>query len=521
MQKKFDLKENLKILPDKPGVYIHKDEAGEIIYVGKAISLKNRIRQYFRSKKGLDPKVKALMSHIREFEYIVTDNEMEALLLEAALIKKHMPKYNVLLRDDKSFPYIKLTVAEEWPTLIKTRRLEDDGNLYFGPYTDGGALTQLIDLLSDIYGLKRCNAKSFPQGFKPCLNFHIEKCSGLCAGLVDNAEYRKSVEEVAEFLSGNTKGVLKILEEKMKEASDNLEYEQAADYRDKIAAVKAVPDQERLDNFINKIKRNKVKVVRRKAEETREAKLARLKEIDQAWETMGLRPPKDFQEGSESFISRIESYDISHIGGQDAVGALVVYVKGEKSKKDYRRFRIRMAEGSGDTDSLKEVLSRRMKRALEEAPGFEVLPDLILVDGGKNQVNAVEEVLSLMMINIPVIGMVKDEKHKTRGLIYRDVEYDLKNLGALRKFIGEIQEEVHRFALDYHRGLRAQGLKKSELDEIPGIGPKRKAALLREFRSLKAIKNASLEELVKVDGLTEKTAENVYKHFHNDVVKHR
>lgn len=506
----FDLRENLKILPDKPGVYIHKDDKGEIIYVGKAISLKNRVRQYFQSQKGLDPKVRAMVSHISEFEYIITQSEMEALLLEAALIKKYMPKYNVLLRDDKSFPYIKLTIAEEWPGLVKTRRLIDDGSLYFGPYTDGAALTRLIDLLSDIYGLKRCNASNFPPGFKPCLNFHIEKCRGLCAGLVDNEEYRKSIDRVAEFLNGNTRGVLTMLEAQMKEASDKMEYEKAAELRDKITAVKAVPDQERLDGFLGRINKNKVCVVRRKAEETKESKAVWLKAIDDGWEKIGL-----------TLIRRIESYDISHIAGQDAVGAMVVYEAGEKSKKDYRRFRIRIGQGWGDTDSLKEVIGRRMKKALEGASGFDVLPDLILVDGGKNQVNAVREVLSLLMINIPVAGMVKDEKHKTRALIYRNAEYELKGMGELRKFIGEIQEEVHRFAIEYHRGLRSQKLKKSELDEIPGIGEKRKTALLREFKSIKALKNATIDELQKVEGMNIKAAENVYGHFHNDVVNHR
>lgn len=510
--KEFDLKENLKALPDKPGVYIHKDKAGEIIYVGKAISLKNRIRQYFQSQKAMDPKVRAMISHISEFEYIITGNEMEALLLEAALIKKYMPKYNVLLRDDKSFPYIKLTVAEEWPTLVKTRRLIDDGSLYFGPYTDGAALNRLIDLLSDIYGLKRCNAKSFPPGFKPCLNFHIEKCRGLCAGLVDNSEYRESIDKVIEFLSGNTKGILQELENKMHEASEKLEFELAADYRDKITAVRAVPDQEKLDDFIEKISKNRVKVVRRKAEEIKEKEAARIKAINEDWEKLGFAT-------SGGSVQRIESYDISHIAGEDAVGAMVVFESGRKIRKDYRRFRIRMSEGQGDTDSLKEVIGRRMKKALEQAPRFALLPDLILVDGGINQVNAVSEVLALMMINIPVAGMVKNEKHKTRGLIYKGREYELKELPGLRPYIGEIQEEVHRFAVEYHRGLRTHGLKKSELDKIPGIGEKRKAALLREFKSIGSIRNATVDELRKVDGMSLQAAVNVYNHFNNDVVK--
>jgi excinuclease ABC C subunit len=366
----FDIKENLKNLPDKPGVYLHKDKDGQIIYVGKAISLKNRVRQYFQSTSKLDPKVRAMVSHIEEFEYIITGTEMEALILENSLIKKYMPKYNVLLRDDKTFPYIKVTLQEEWPRLIKTRRVLTDGARYFGPYTDAAATVQIIDLLSSIYQLKRCGSHSFPEDWRPCLHYHLRECRGLCTGRADAALYRKDLEQVMDFLNGDTKGVLAYLNQRMAEEAEAMNYERAAEYRDIINSVSAIPDQERLDEFLSDVKRNRVKVVRRRAEELARKEQEKLQTLQDAWALAGLLG-----------VHRVEAYDISHIAGTDAVGAMVVFLDGYPQRKAYRRFRIKTAPGGGDTDSLQEVIYRRMKRGLANDPGFSILPDLLLIDG--------------------------------------------------------------------------------------------------------------------------------------------
>lgn len=504
----FDIKENLKRLPDRPGVYLHKDKDGEIIYVGKAISLKNRVRQYFQSKSNLDPKVKAMVSHIEEFEYIITDTEMEALLLESSLIKKHMPKYNVLLRDDKSFPYIKVTLGEDWPRLVKTRRVLDDGGVYFGPYTDATAVSHLVELLSDIYGLKRCSSNNFPEGFKPCLNYHIQHCRGICRGNIDKDRYLNGVEQVIEFLSGDTRGILEYLDRQMKKEAEELNFEKAAEYRDQIAAVGAIPNQEKLDEFLALVKRNKVKVVRRKAEEYAKQEEERRKALTEAWEKAGL--PN---------ILRIEAFDISHIAGTDSVGGMVVFEEGRPLKKAYRRFRIKTAPGGGDTDSLQEVLHRRLKKAGEGSPSFLPIPDLLLIDGGINQVNAVLQVVTALGFKIPVAGMVKDEKHRTRGLVFQGREIDLKDNRVLLRHISSIQEEVHRFAIEYHRGLRSKKMSKSILDEVPGIGEKRKLALLKELGGISAIAKADVETLAAVYGMNRKVAEGVKKHLNNTVEK--
>lgn len=506
----FNISDNLKELPDKPGVYMHKDEEGQIIYIGKAISLKNRIRQYFQSKSNLDPKVRAMVSHIKEFEYIITETEMEALLLESNLIKKYMPKYNVLLRDDKSFPYIKVTINEKWPRLVKTRRIIEDGSVYFGPYTDVSSMDRLIELLTEIYSIKRCSTVNFPKDFKPCLNFHIEKCQGICKGDVDNSEYRKSVDQAVDFLFGNTKGILAQLKDRMAEAAGNMDYEKAAEYRDQIIAVEAIPDQERLDDFLAAVRRNKVKVIRRRAEESKKQERERIKAIDDGWKVVGLA-------GSR----RIEAYDISHIAGTDAVGAMVVFENCKKLKKSYRRFRIKTAPGGGDTDSLKEVIYRRLKRALDGSQGFLPLPDLMLIDGGINQVNAALEVVNALKLRIPIAGMVKNERHKTKGLIYDGQEKDLKNNRPLLRYISLIQDEVHRFAIDYHRGLRSKKLKKSVLDDIPGIGEKRKAALLKSLGNIENIRRADIETLRKVEGMNLPAAKNVKEHLNKLIVKNQ
>ncbi len=505
----FDIKENLRNLPDTPGVYLHKDKEGNVIYVGKAISLKNRVRQYFQATSRMDPKVKAMVSHIAEFEYILTDTEMQALLLEAQLVKKYMPKYNVLLRDDKSFPYIKVTLGDHWPRVIKTRRVLDDGARYFGPYTDVTALHQIVDLFYDVYGLKRCAGQSFPEGWKPCLNHHIGKCKGYCALPANHQEYLDAIRQILEFLGGDTHDVLHYLNQKMQEEAAALNYEKAAQYRDQISAISAIPNQEKLDSFLSQVGRNRVKVVRRYAERIAEKEKEKREQLDVSLKKIA----------GISADSRIEAYDISHIAGTDAVGGMVVFQDGKPERKAYRRFRIRTAPGGGDTDSLQEVLYRRIKRGLSGDQSFLPLPDLLLIDGGKNQVNAVSQVLSALGVSIPVAGMVKDEKHRTRGLIFGDVEIDLKGEPPLYHYIGRIQEEVHRFAIEYHRGLRTKKLQKSALDEIPGIGDKRKQALFANFGSIEAIAKADIDVLRGLPGMNLAAAEAVKKHLNNFIVK--
>jgi excinuclease UvrABC nuclease subunit len=505
----FDIKENLRNLPDHPGVYLHKDEEGRIIYVGKAISLKNRVRQYFQSTYRMDPKVRAMVSHIAEFEYILTGTEMEALILESQLVKKYMPKYNVLLRDDKSFPYIKVTTAEYWPRVFKTRRIIDDGSRYFGPYTDVTALHHIVDMLSDIYGLKRCAAQSFSEEWTPCLNYHIEKCRGFCTMPEDHDAYMEVIDQIVAFLSGDTQKLLAHLNQQMEDAARDLNYEKAAVYRDQIAAVATIPNQDKLDSFLEQVGRNRVKVVRRRAEALAQKEEERRAALDASLNALaGL-----------SAAARIEAYDISHIAGTDAVGAMVVFQDGKPFRKGYRRFRIRTAPGGGDTDSLQEVLYRRIKRGLDGDAGFLPLPELLLIDGGKNQVNAVSQVLAALKVEIPVAGMVKDDKHRTRGLVFHGEEKDLRGDPPLYRFAGTVQEEVHRFAIEYHRSLRAKKLQKSALDEIPGIGEKRKQALFNSFKSIEGIAEAEIEAIASVPGMNRPAAEAVKKHLNNFVVK--
>jgi len=505
----FDIRDNLKNLPDRPGVYLHKDEGGNIIYVGKAISLKNRVRQYFQSSSRMDPKVRAMVSHIAEFEYILTGSEMEALLLEAQLVKKYMPQYNVLLRDDKSFPYIKVTLGETWPRVLKTRRILNDGGRYFGPYTDVTALHQIVDFLSDTYRLKRCSPQTFPPDWKPCLNYHIGKCGGYCSVEGNHEEYRQEIKHILELLSGDTKDVLSDLEDRMITAAEELEFEKAATYRDQMAAIATIPNQEQLDGFLTQIGKNRIKVVKRRAERLAEKEQKEMEALEESLRRWG----------GFSLANRMEAYDISHIAGTDAVGGMVVFQDGRPLRKAYRRFRIRTAPGGGDTDSLQEVLYRRLRRGLAGDPGFLPLPDLLLIDGGKNQVHAVELVLKALGAEIPVAGMVKDEKHRTRGLIYQEEEMDLQGDRPLYRYISRIQEEVHRFSVEYHRGQRAKKLKQSVLDDIPGIGEKRKQILLKNFESIEAMAGAGIEELKALPGMNLAAAEAVKNHLNNSVVK--
>jgi excinuclease ABC subunit C len=619
----FDIKENLRKLPDTPGVYIHKDKLGQVIYVGKAISLRNRVRQYFQSSKNMPAKVRAMVSHIEEFEYITTHTEMEALILECTLIKRYMPKYNVLLRDDKTYPYIKITLNEEYPRLIKTRRIEKDDCKYFGPYTDVGAVNQMIDLLNGIFAFKRCASRKFPDEVKPCLNYHIKQCLGVCTGNVDHQSYLENIGQTIEFLNGKTKPLIKELTEKMTKEAEMLNYEKAAEFRDYIEAAKAVTEKQRvvmlgvrdldialalcsgqkyyvvlffvrngklsgresfdmegtedkqelvsefikqhysenpnvpyeilveqsleenelMEEFLSELAGRQVKITvpqrgdkRKLLELAQHDSIEMLKTIDEKADNQKARKlaisreladlvskvqGESEKEAKEDFQKdyRIEAYDISNTNGVDSVGAMVVFEGLRPNKKEYRRFKIRTVEGPNDYGSMQEVIYRRFKRAMEGDAAFKTLPDLLFIDGSKGQVSAVQQILDAMKLNIAVVGMAKDDKHRTRALVYKtkgQAEYEeimLKERPLLYKYTGAIQEEVHRFAIDYHRGLRGKKLQGSALDEIQGVGPQRRNSLLSHFGSLEKIRNATIEELCVAPGITEQIAKNIREYF--------
>ena len=610
----FDIKENLKKLPDSPGVYIHKDRLGEVIYVGKAVSLRNRVRQYFQSQKNMDSKVSAMVSHIAEFEYITTATEMEALILECNLIKRYSPKYNILLRDDKTYPYIKITMKEDYPRILKTRRVENDGARYFGPYSDAGAVNRIVDLMGEIYRLKKCSAQRFPKGFRPCLNYYIEQCRGICTGYVSKDEYRETVNKVAEFLGGSTKPLVNEMKAKLEAAAEQLDFETAAKYRDNIMALEAINEKQRVvlrsdkdmdiiltlkgreDSFIvvfyvrdGKLSGRENFEMHTEGEESSGEMISSFikqyygeltsgpKEIlteealsdanilsdylSQLWgrKTSVFMPlkgekkaildlaRKDVVEMAKTIDDRaearaeredslrkqidavysclkngphgyrVEAYDISDINGVDSVGAMVVFDGSRRLKKDYRRFKVKTVEGSDDYGSMQEVLYRRFKRAQADDAAFNTYPDMLFIDGGKGHVAAANKVLRAMQIDIPAFGMAKDDSHRTKELVYeKDGEFStiqIKDSPLLFKYVGNIQEEVHRFAIDYHRTLRTKNMLTSVLDEIEGIGPVKRNSLLAYFGSVDRIKAAAAEELVKVDGITEKNAQNILKYF--------
>jgi len=624
----FDIKENLKKLPDSPGVYMHKDKLGNIIYVGKAISLRNRVRQYFQSSRNMDPRVRSMVSQIAEFEYITVGSEMESLILECNLIKKHRPKYNILLRDDKTYPYIKVT-SEEYPRVMKTRLLKKDGSRYFGPYSDAGAVNKIVDFLNASFELKRCSAASFPEGFKPCLNYHINQCRGVCTGLVSKEEYDQAVAGAVEFLNGHNQTVMARLNAKMKEASEKMEYEEAAAYRDYIQAAKALSetqrvvmrhndeadivipcnteedaymiifyvrdgkligresysleaqmsvdsdeasmlaafltqhysrmasipkeilvsklpkDSETLEKFLTEEAGHNVKLLRpergekralvklavKDAEEmakTLDERAAAEKERKQTlgrelWEVLSKIEDMPAYDGREY---RAEAYDISNTNGVDTVGAMVVFNGLKPDRKGYRKFKIRSVRGQDDYASMQEVLSRRFMRVFDGDEKFAVLPDIIFMDGGKGHVSTALEVIDATGFDIPVVGMVKDDHHRTRALIYRDgdefKEVSLADKPLLYKYIGRMQEEVHRFAIDYHRKVRGKSLTGSLLDEIEGIGPVRRGGLLEAFGSIDEIRRLAtsedpedLDRLAKAPGMDRKSAESVKRFFEN------
>lgn len=617
----FDIKEELSKLPIKPGVYLMKDARENIIYVGKAIVLKNRVRQYFQASANHTSKIKKMVSQIQSFEYILTDSEMEALILECNLIKKHRPRYNTLLKDDKTFPYIKVTVQEEFPRVIYTRTVERDKAKYFGPYTNALAAKEIIELLRKIWKIRSCSRK-LPENIgkeRPCLYYHIGQCNAPCQGYIGAKEYKANIDEVIGFLSGNFSPITEILKEKMEIASENLEFERAAEYRDQLKSISTIAEKQKIDKNNNKdqdivgcardeksfliqvffirngkmVGREQISiknteemeqkevlgifikqfysgspyvpkeiilqeiieevniieewlsdrkgqkvslVVPQKGDKIKLLQLAQrnaeisLKQFGDAYRKKQLKTKGAITElyqllelEPENF--RVEAYDISNTQGFESVGAMVVFEDGEPKKREYRKFKIKTVTGADDYASMQEVVTRRFQRGLEEQKEllikgldgeygkFSKFPGLLLADGGKGHVSAVIEALELIGIEIPVCGMVKDASHRTRALLYNNLEIDLSKHQNIFNLITRIQDEVHRFAIEYHRNLRGKAQVESVLDQIKGIGPKSRKALLLEMGSLEAIKKATLEELKNVKGINKNQAEAVYYFF--------
>ena len=612
----FDIQEELKKLPAKPGVYLMHDEKDEIIYVGKAISLKNRVRQYFQTSRNKGPKIEQMVTKIARFEYIITDSELEALVLECNLIKEHRPKYNTMLMDDKTYPYIKVTVKESYPRVLFSRQMKKDKAKYFGPYTSAAAVKDTIELIRKIYKLRTCN-RNLPkdQGKeRPCLNYHIKQCDAPCQGYISEEAYGEKVKKAMEFLNGNFDPVLKDLAEKMYEASENMEFEQAIEYRELINSVKQIAQKQKISNsdgedkdiiamasdgedavvqvfFVREgrlIGRDHFYLRIVPNEKTSEVLSSFVKqfyagtpfvpkelmlqtEIEDAdviseWlsnrkgQKVYLRVPKIGQkeklvelaaknanlvlsqdrekikreEGRTigaakeiaswldlPHIHRMEAFDISNISGFENVGSMVVYEKGKPKRSDYRKFKIKGVQGPDDYACMEEVLKRRFTHGLqdqekEEIGGFSKFPDLIMMDGGKGQVNIALNVLAELGLEIPVCGMVKDDKHRTRGLYFENREIPIDKGSEGFRLITRIQDEAHRFAIEYHRSLRTKDQVHSILDDIDGIGPARRKALMKAFQSLDEIRAADVERLSQVPSMNRGAAEKVYEFFHKE-----
>ena len=617
----FNIEEELKKLPAQPGVYIMHDKKDEIIYVGKAISLKNRVRQYFQSSRNKTAKIEQMVSRIARFEYIITDSELEALVLECNLIKEHRPRYNTMLKDDKSYPYIKVTIHEEYPRVLFSRDMKKDKSKYFGPYTSAGAVKDTIDLIHKLYRIRTCS-RILPKDIgkdRPCLNYHIKQCDAPCQGYISKEEYRKNVEQALEFLNGRFDPVMKSLEQKMQAASEELDFEKAIEYRELLGSVKqvaqkqkitsssmedrdiiamardetdavvqvffvregrligrehfhvtiataedagqiltsfvkqfyagtpfiprelwvqaALEDSEVISQWLTAKRGQKVRiVVPQKGEKERLVELAEknaalvLSQDKEKIKREELRTIGAMNQVGGwlglSGIRRIEAYDISNISGFESVGSMIVYEDGKPKRNDYRKFKIKWVKGANDYASMQEVLTRRFSHGMEEADmlrekgvdeafgSFTRFPDLIMMDGGRGQVNIALEVLDELGLSIPVCGMVKDDNHRTRGLYYDNVEIDIDKHSEGFRLITRIQDEAHRFAIEYHRSLRSKGQVKSILDDIEGIGSTRRKALMRQFKSLEAIKEASVEELKNAPGMNQRAAQSVYDFFH-------
>ncbi len=617
----FDIEEELKKLPAKPGVYIMHDKSDAIIYVGKAVSLKNRVRQYFQSSRNLTPKISQMVAHIDHFEYIVVDSEIEALVLECNLIKEHRPKYNTMLKDDKEYPYIKVTINETFPRVLIARKQKKDGAKYFGPYPNGSAVKDSLELLRKLYYIRTCN-RNLPKEIgleRPCLYYHIKQCKAPCQGYITKEEYQKSIEQVMEFLNGNYEIVAEQLRQKMQKASEDLAFEEAAEYRDLLESVQKLSQKQKASDtnsidrdiiafataqeeavvqvffiregkmlgrehfYLNGIEKEKRSAIMANfikqfysgtpyipkelllSEEPEELGLLeewlsmkrgtkvylhipKKGEKEQLVELAKKNASMVLQKDSEKIkreeartfgamkeiskwlhlenLQRIEAYDISNISGFESVGSMVVYENGKAKKADYRKFRIQSVKGPNDYASMYEVLTRRFVHAKKESEellkknmdfrfgSFTRYPDLILMDGGRGQVNIALQVLSELKLVIPVCGMVKDENHKTRGLYFNNVEIPIDTHSEGFRLITRIQDETHRFAIEYHRSLHNKTQIKSILDEIEGIGPIRRRALMKYFLSLEAIGNATIEELVQVPEMNRSAAEAVYHFFH-------
>ena len=599
----FDIQEHLKQLPAEPGVYLMKDKFDNIIYVGKAKILKNRVRQYFQSSKNHSSKVKSMVKNIDKFEYIITDSELEALILECNLIKKYKPKYNVLLRDDKTYPYIKVTTNEDFPRVLKVRKVIKDKAKYFGPYTNTTAVNDTLDIIKNIYPIRTCNIdieRAIKTNMRPCLNLHIKRCVGPCTGNVTKEEYNKMIEEIILFLSGKEEKLIDILKEKMNKCAMDFNFEEAAIYRDKIKSLEDMMEKQKIDTSTSDLNQDVIAMARAHDEacvqvffvrngkivgrehfilegvmdSTRESILGSFvkqfymeqeyvpKEIiiedeiedrfilsewlsSKKGQKVTIRVPQKGEKKSliemvrknaieylekfsdmnkrkyeksigaleelkqilnlDNIPKRIESFDISNIQGVDSIGSMVVFTNGKKDKKEYRRYKIKTVIGPNDYDSMAEIVERRLK--------YGDFPDLMLLDGGKGQVSAVKKVLNKYNVEIPLWGMYKDDKHRTKGLISQEKEIELDRTSNLYRFVASIQEEVHNYAISYHRSLRNKSLTKSELDDIQGIGEKRKKALLNHFKDIEAIKKATFEELLEVEGMNKTSSESVYNYF--------
>ena len=612
----FLIEEELKKLPAKPGVYLMHDERDEIIYVGKAISLRNRVRQYFQSSRNKGAKIEQMVTHIARFEYIVTDSELEALVLESNLIKEHRPKYNTMLKDDKSYPFIKVTVQEAYPRVLFARRMKKDKNRYFGPYTSAGAVKDVIELVRKLYQVRSCN-RNLPRDCgkdRPCLYYHMKQCMGPCRGNVGQDIYKENIKKVIRFLNGDFQETIDQLTDKMMAASEEMRFEDAAEYRDLIQSIRKIGERQKItaygeedrdiiavamdesldlreqdavvqvffmrsgrmigrDHFYLRVARGDTRsqvlssfmkqfyagtpfipreimlqseiedkeIIEEWLSSRRKQKVHILvpkkgtkeKLIELAWENARMVLDKDRErikreEGRTigavheveewlglKGINRMEAFDISNISGFESVGSMVVYEKGRPKRSDYRKFRIKSVQGPNDYASMEEVLTRRFTHETSnEYDSFSIMPDLLLMDGGRGQVNIALGVLDKLGLQIPVCGMVKDDRHRTRGLYYNNIEIPIETNSEGFRLITRIQDEAHRFAIEYHRSLRSKEQVHSILDDIPGIGERRRKALMRRFRSVEAIRDASLEELAETESMNTGSAKQVYAFFH-------
>ena len=620
----FQLQEELAKLPDQPGVYLMHDKKDAIIYVGKALSLRHRVRQYFQPSHDEGIKKAQMVRQIARFEYIVTDSELEALVLECNLIKEHRPKYNTMLRDDKTYPYIKVTLGEAYPRVLFSRTLKKDKSRYFGPYTSAGAVKDTIELVQKIYHLRTCNQK-FPEAFgkkRPCLNYHMKQCQGVCTGQISREEYQKNVDGALDFLNGNYRPVLSMLEEKMQAAAAAMEFEKAAEYRDLMNSVKSCAQKQKIthndgedkdiialaqsgedaviqvffvrsgrligrEHFFMNVKvedetsqllerfiqqfyagtplipreiflqedvedapvleewltaRRGARVYLRIPKKGMKEKLVELAKknaqmvLDQDRERIKKEEGRTIGALKEianllgmDHLERMEAYDISNINGFQTVGSMIVFEKGKPLRSDYRKFKLKTVSGPDDYASMREVLTRRFVHGLEERQelrekdledsmgSFTKFPDVIMMDGGKGQVNIALEVLQELRLQIPVCGMVKDDHHRTRGLYFNNEEIPIDRTSEGFHLITRMQDEAHRFAIEYHRSLRSKGQVHSFLDDISGIGPARRKALMKRYQGIEDMREATLEELAAVEGMSRQAAENLYQYLHREL----